>query len=388
MSDPKTIELSVVMPCLNEVETVGSCVQAAHVGAERAGIGSYEIIVADNGSSDGSQSIAEAEGARVVQAEVRGYGAALRAGIQAARGEYVIMGDSDNSYDFTEIKPFMEHLRAGATLVMGSRLKGEIQSKAMPFLHRYIGNPILTFLANMFFRTKLSDYHCGLRGFRRLDILELNLRTNGMEFASELVIRTALSGKSITEIPIAYRPAGRTRPPHLNTWRDGWRHLRFMLLYSPRWVILYPGLLLFGGGLITSIALIAGPIRIAGLTFDVHTLLITSTMVIVGFQLILMSVFSRSYATRVGLLPSSPSLERRIEGFSLGEGIVVGLLLCAAGLAIYVLGVVVWGRAAFGPIVDYQTTIRIVVSGTTLLVLGIQLVFGSFVLSQLGLRKL
>jgi hypothetical protein len=243
-------------------------------------------------------------------------------------------------------------------------------------------------LANLFFHTKLSDYHCGLRGFNRLAILQLNLRTTGMEFASEMVIRTALAGMEIAEIPIPYRPAGRTRPPHLNTWRDGWRHLRFMLLYSPRWVILYPGILLFVGGLLASIGLIAGPIRIVGLTFDVHTLLIASTMVILGFQLILMSVFSRSYAARVGLLPTSPSLERLIDGFSLGEGIVIGLLLCAAGLASYLIGVLVWGQVAFGPIIDYQTTIRIVVTGTTLLVLGIQLVFGSFVLSQLSLRQL
>jgi len=381
-----SIELSFVMPCLNEAETLATCIQQAHEGARRAGVVSYEIIVADNGSQDGSQDIARSEGARVIDVPVRGYGAALRAGIEAAQGKYVIMGDSDESYDFSNIKPFVKHLREGVQLVMGTRLRGEILTGAMPFLHRYLGNPVLTRLANLIFKTQISDYHCGMLGFERGEILNLELTTEGMEFASEMVIRARLAGLSETEVPITYRPDGRSRPPHLRTWQDGWRHLRFMLLYSPRWLFLYPGLVLSVLGLILSGILLAGPIQIGEVIFEVHTLLFTSTLFIVGTQLIFIAIFSRAYASRSGLLPKSPILEKGLDRFSLGVGLITGLVLCVIGVALYGVGLAVWGGRNFGPLPNFKLTLRIVIAGTTLLILGVQIFFGSFVLSLLSLR--
>jgi glycosyltransferase involved in cell wall biosynthesis len=381
-----SIELSIVMPCLNEAETLAGCIRSAHEGAKLAGVERYEIIIADNGSEDGSQEIARSEGAFVVDVPVRGYGAALRFGIEAARGKYVIMGDSDESYDFSNIKPFVIHLREGIQLVMGTRLKGDIFPHAMPAMHRYLGNPILTWLANLLFKTELSDYHCGMRGFDREAILKLELGTEGMEFASEMVIRSKLAGLSEVEIPITYRPDGRSRPPHLRTWQDGWRHLRFMLLYSPRWLFLYPGLLLSIFGLIISSILLVGPIQVGEVVFGVHTLLFTSTLFIIGVQLIFIAIFSRAYAARSGLLPQSPMLERGLDRFSLGLGLVTGLILCITGIALYGVGLVIWGGRDFGPLPNFKHTLRIVILGTTLLILGVQVFFGSFVLSLLSLR--
>jgi glycosyltransferase involved in cell wall biosynthesis len=381
-----SIELSIVMPCLNEAETLANCIRQAHEGAKLAGVESYEIIIADNGSGDGSQNIARAEGAVVVDVPIRGYGAALRAGIEIAQGKYVIMGDSDASYDFSNIKPFVNRLREDVQLVMGTRLKGEIQPGAMPFLHRYFGNPVLTRLANLLFKTRLSDYHCGMRGFDRKAILRLGLATEGMEFASEMVIRARLAGLSEAEVPITYQPDGRSRPPHLKTWHDGWRHLRFILLYSPRWLFLYPGIVLTILGFIISGVLLIGPLQIGDVTFDVHTLLFSATMFIGGVQLIFIAVFTRAYASRSGLLPKSPLLEQWLDRFSLGLGLVSGLALCLIGIALYVIGLAIWGGRSFGPLVDFKHTMRIVIGGTTLIILGIQVFFGSFVMSLLSLH--
>jgi glycosyltransferase involved in cell wall biosynthesis len=381
-----SIELSIVMPCLNEAETLAACIRSTHEGAKLAGVERYEIIVADNGSMDGSQEIARAEGATVVDVPIRGYGAALRSGIEAAQGKYVIMGDSDESYDFSNIEPFVNHLREGIQLVMGTRLRGEILPGAMPFLHRYLGNPILTRLANLLFKTRLSDYHCGMRGFDREAILRLGLTTEGMEFASEMVIRARHAGLSEAEVPITYHPDGRSRPPHLRTWQDGWRHLRFMLLYSPRWLFLYPGLLLSIFGLIISSILLVGPIQIGEVVFGVHTLLFTSTLFVVGVQLVFIAIFARAYASRSGLLPPSPMLERGLDRFSLGLGLGTGLMLCLAGIALYGVGLVIWGGRDFGPLPNFKHTLRIVIVGTTLLILGVQVFFGSFVLSLISLR--
>lgn len=380
------LELTILMPCLNEAETIASCIRQAHHGAATAGVERYEIIVADNGSRDGSQSIAEAEGARVINVPLRGYGAALYAGIAAAEGKFIIMGDSDASYDFSQIKPFVDQLRSGSQLVMGTRLGGEILPGAMPFLHRYLGNPFLTWLANTFFSSDLSDYHCGLRGFDRESILHLQLNTQGMEFASEMVIKATLAGYSVAEVPIIYHPDGRSHPPHLRTWRDGWRHLRFLLLYSPRWLFLYPGIVLSVVGLVTSILLLMGPFPVGEIVFDVHTLLFTSTIFVIGTQVVYLAILARAYASRLGLLPQSPSLEKSLDRFSLGFGLVAGFLLCIAGIALYGVGLAIWGGKHFGPLSEYTSTLRIVIAGTTLLIVGMQTFFGSFVLSLFELR--
>jgi hypothetical protein len=380
------MELSIVMPCLNEAQTLADCIRDARMGAESSGADGYEIIVADNGSEDGSPAIAQASGARVVQVPIKGYGAALRGGISAANGRFVLMGDSDSSYDFTEAPRFLEQLRKGYLLAMGTRIKGLVHPGAMPALHRWVGNPILTSIGNALFGSRLSDYHCGMRGFDREAIKALNLRTEGMEFASEMVIRAALAKYPTCEVSITYRPAGRSRPPHLRTWRDGWRHLRFMLLYSPKWVMLYPGLALAAAGGVASVRLVLGPMSVGRITFDVHTLLVSTTATLVGTLLVLLALTARSYASRAGLLPANPSLERVLERYSLGLGLAAGVLLVGCGLGLYGVGLVLWGEASFGPIENIQRTLRWMIGGTTLIGLGAEVFFGSFVLSLLGMR--
>lgn len=379
------VELTILMPCLNEAETLATCIQKAHQGAKDAGVIHYEVLIADNGSTDGSQAIALAAGARVLPVPVRGYGAALKAGIAGAQGRYVIMADSDDSYDFTAIAPFVVKLRDGCQLVMGSRLKGEIKVGAMPFLHRWLGNPVLTFIGNLFYKCDLSDFHCGLRGFDRQAVLDLGLTTDGMEFASEMVIRSSLANLSRAEVPITLHPDGRTRRPHLRTWRDGWRHLRFMLLYSPRWLFFYPGLALTLLGLFLWLPLIKGPVQIGSVVFDVHTLMAAMTMILVGTMLMSMAAFVRLYAARVGLLESRQWLESLSDRFSLEYGLVAGLFLTLAGIVFYVYGLLVWGASHFGPL-DYQTTLRIAISGTICIVLGMQIFFSSFIVSLLGIK--
>jgi hypothetical protein len=380
------MELTIVMPCLNEAETLADCIRAAKEGAELSGVDGYEIVVADNGSEDGSTLIAQTNGARLVPVKQRGYGAALRGGIAAAAGRYVLMGDSDSSYDFTETRHFLNRLREGHQLVMGTRIRGEIRPGAMPALHRWVGNPLLTAIGNALFGSRLSDYHCGLRGFDRDAINALNLRTEGMEFASEMVIRASLAGYSTCEVPVTYRPAGRSRPPHLRTWQDGWRHLRFMLLYSPRWVMLYPGVVLGVMGALATLALMFGPIRLGALTLDVHTMLVSATATLVGTLLVLLALTARGYASRTGLLPQNPSLEQLLERFSLGIGLAAGVLLTMLGAGLYGVGLTLWGEAAFGPIYNIQQTLRWMIAGTTLIGLGAEVFFGSFVLSLLGIR--
>ncbi len=379
------MELSIVMPCLNEAETLATCIQKAHCGAVDADVKDYEIIVADNGSTDGSREIAQQEGAQVVDAPVKGYGAALKCGIAAAKGKYVIMGDADDSYDFSSIKDFVEQLRRGNELVMGTRIKGEIKPGAMPVLHRYLGNPVLTFLGNLFYRCGLSDFHCGLRGFNRESVLGLGLRTDGMEFASELVIRATLNGLSRTEVPITLSRDGRTRKPHLRTWRDGWRHLRFMLLYSPRWLFFYPGALSAVIGFVICIGLMKGPLTIGNITFDVHTLMAGMTMIVVGWILMSMAVFVRLYASRVGLLKRRDWLENMIDKFSLEYGLIIGACLMLVGIGLYGFGVFVWGKTDFGPL-DYQETLRVIIPGTVFIIIGVQVFFSSFIISLLGIR--
>src|SRR4051794_35957964 len=295
-------EVSIVLPCLNEAETIAACITKAWQGLEQHGIHG-EVVVADNGSSDGSQQIALELGARVVPVPARGYGSALRGGIQAARGRFIVMGDADDSYDFREAYRFVERLRAGYDLVMGNRFKGGIAPGAMPLLHRYLGNPVLSFLGRLFFHSPVGDFHCGLRGFRRDAVLDLDLRTTGMEFASEMIVKATLHKLRISEVPTTLSPDGRSRPPHLRTWRDGWRHLRFLLLYSPRWLFLLPGLLLTVLGLVATIALVTGPVEIGSVGFDVGTLLFAFAALVVGYQGVLFALLSHDYAEQEGFLP-------------------------------------------------------------------------------------
>jgi hypothetical protein len=380
------VELTVLMPCLNEAETVGTCVRKAAGFLASHGIDG-EVLVADNGSTDGSQALAEAAGARVVAVAEPGYGNALLGGISAARGEFVIMGDADDSYDFTALMPFVAQLRGGADLVMGNRFAGGIAPGAMPALHRYLGNPVLSFIGRLFFRSRIGDFHCGLRGFRRERILALGLQASGMEFASELVVKATLARYRVTEVPATLAPDGRSRPPHLRSWRDGWRHLRFLLLFSPRWLFLYPGLLLLAVGLAVGAAVVPGPLRIGGINFDVDTLAVAAAMIVIGFQSILFALFTRVYAEAEGFLPAtSPRVRRLLSVWSLERGLLAGGLLAVAGLAGLVLSFAEWGGARFGDL-NYETALRVVVPSVTALILSCQMVLGTFFLSILGIRR-
>lgn len=358
------------MPCLNEARTVGACVAAARAYIARAGIDA-EVLVADNGSTDGSVDLAKQAGARVVHVPVRGYGAALMAGIDQARGRYVIMGDADSSYDFSRLDLFMECLRRGAALVMGNRFRGGIAPGAMPFLHRYLGNPVLSFIGRLFFRTKVRDYHCGLRGFSREAIQRLGLVTTGMEFASEMVAKAALAGLPIEEVPTTLQPDGRGRPPHLRTWRDGWRHLRFLLLFCPRWLFLYPGITLLGIGLAGFLLLQHGTLVFASLGLDIHSLLYMAGATILGAQLIQLAVLTKWVGVLAGIVPK-PQWLRRIEGAaSLEAGLLLSAALLLAGMVWSIWLVSAWGVAGFGPL-DPRVAMRDAIPAVTLLVLGMQ----------------
>jgi glycosyltransferase involved in cell wall biosynthesis len=380
-----TLELTVVLPCLDEAETLATCIRKARRSMEQLGVRG-EVIVADNGSTDGSQEIAVAEGARVVAVPVRGYGAALAGGIAEARSEFVIMADADDSYDLSNLGPFLEGLAGGADLVMGNRFAGGIQRGAMPGLHRYVGNPVLTAVGRLFFRARCKDFHCGMRGFRRSKILGLGLRTTGMEFASEMVVKATLEGLEVAEVPTTLAPDGRTRAPHLRTWRDGWRHLRFLLLFSPRWLFLYPGLVLLVGGAVAGVALELGPVTIGGVGFDVGALVFAMVAVLVGFQAITFAVFARAFAMNEGLLPPSQNIERAFHVVTLERGLLVGAVLFVTGIAIGIYALVYWGSYEFGAL-DTATAIRIVVPSATFLVLGVQTILASFLLSVFGLAR-
>jgi len=379
------VELSIVLPCLNEAETVGTCIEKAHRSLiENKIVG--EIIVADNGSTDGSQAIAAHSGARVISVDSKGYGSALLGGITYARGKYIIMGDADDSYDFTNLAPFIEKLRAGYELVIGNRFKGGIKAGAMPPLHKYLGNPVLTGIGRLLFRSPCGDFHCGLRGFRKDAIMQLNLRTTGMEFASEMVVKATLHDLKIAEVPTMLSPDGRTRPPHLRSWRDGWRHLRFLLLYSPRWLFLYPGALLMLLGLAAGGWLLPGPRSIGNVTFDVHTLLYAASAVVIGFQAINFAVFTKIFAISEGLLPDDPRLNKTFRYVTLEVGLIVGGTLLLAGLASSIYTLSFWEARSFGPL-DPSRTLRLIIPAGTALTLGCQIILSSFFLSILGLRR-
>jgi glycosyltransferase involved in cell wall biosynthesis len=379
------LELTILMPCLNEARTLGDCIRKARLFLEREGIRG-EVLVADNGSTDGSQSIAESLGARVLPVPMRGYGAALHGGTLAARGRYVIMGDSDGSYDFADLMPFVEKLRKGYDLVMGNRFRGGIRPGAMPWKNRYLGNPLLSGLGRLMFRSPVRDFHCGLRGYSVEAYRRLDLRTTGMEYASEMVIKATLCGLRMTEVPTTLSPDERGRPPHLRPWRDGWRHVRFMLLYSPRWLFLVPGLVLMALGLAVAAWLLPGARVVGHVRFDVHTLLYAAMAVVIGFQAVAFAVFTKVFAISEGLLPEDPWLRRVARYVSVETGLVLGCVLFFSGLAgsAYALGT--WGLQAFSDL-DPQRTLRTVIPAVTALVLGGQVILASFFLSILGLGR-
>jgi glycosyltransferase involved in cell wall biosynthesis len=378
-------ELTILMPCLNEAATVGACVATARSFLERAMIDG-EVLVADNGSNDGSGEIAAAAGARVIRVAQSGYGSALRAGIEAAAGRYVIMGDADNSYDFGRLEDFLEKLRAGYPLVMGNRFAGGIRPGAMPPLHRYVGNPVLSFVGRLFFRTQVGDFHCGLRGFDRQAVMTLDLRTRGMEFASELVVKAALAGWRIVEVPTILSPDGRGRPAHLRSWRDGWRHLRFLLLFSPRWLFLYPGAALFLVGVALTAALYLAPLRIGRAGLDIHTMLYASAATLLGLQLCLFGLFARVSATTAGLLPRHPSLDRLLRALTLERGLIAGVCVAAAGIAWSAAAFWAWRETGFGPL-DPRVVMRDTIPASALMIGGMELVLASFLLSVLRLKE-
>jgi glycosyltransferase involved in cell wall biosynthesis len=371
------VEVSIVMPCLNEAETIGTCIAKAQWYISEHNLAG-EVIIADNGSTDGSQEIARQMGARVVPVQEKGYGSALIGGIRAARGQYIIMGDADDSYDFTSLTPFIEKLRAGYDLVMGNRFKGGIKPGAMPLHHRYLGNPVLTGIGKLLFASPCGDFHCGLRGFRKEAIAQLDLRTTGMEFASEMVVKATLNKMRITEVPTTLSPDGRSRPPHLRSWRDGWRHLRFLFLYSPRWLFLYPGVMLMLIGLIGTLWFLSGP--------RVHTLLYSSTAMIIGFQTVTFALFTKVFAIREKLLPEDRRFRRIFSYINLEVGLIVGSILFLVGIAASIYAFMVWENNLFGSL-DPRDMMRIVIPAVTCLALSFQVIFSSFFLSVLGLKR-
>jgi len=380
------VEVSVVMPCLDEHETVGVCVQKAVGALTRSGL-TGEVIVADNGSTDGSVEIAESLGARVVGVQERGYGHALRGGIQAARGQYVIMGDADDSYDFRDVPRFVGELRKGYDLVQGCRLPsggGTVLPGAMPWLHRWLGNPVLSWLARLMFRTPIRDIYCGMRGFTRASFDALDLQSTGMEFATEMIIKASLFGQRIHQIPITLSPDGRrSRRPHLRTFRDGWRTLRFFLIFSPRWLFWYSGwgLILLG---VLGYAIALPGFTIAGATFDAHTLVVASMLLLLGTQSMIFAVLTTTYAIKQGFRPPSARVDRFFAIFTLERGAVVGLVGILLGSLVILVATVTWYRTGFGPL-DYATTMRVVVPGATMVTLGTSVILNSFLCSMLGL---
>lgn len=386
--DTSSPEVSVVMPCLNEADTLATCIGKAQQALREHSIAG-EIVVADNGSTDGSQAIAVRMGARIINVDAKGYGNALMGGIAVARGRFVIMGDADDSYDFLEIPKFVEKLRQGFDLVQGCRLPsggGKILSGAMPLLHRWWGNPMFSLMAQWWFHAPIHDVYCGLRGFTKDLYNRLDQRCTGMEFATEMIIKSSLYGLKIAEVPITLHPDGRkAHAPHLKTFRDGWRTLRFFLMYSPRWLFLVPGALLILAGL-AGFALAMPGMTIRGMTFDAHTLLFSSLAILCGYQSVLFAIFTKTFAISEGLMPEDPGLTRFFELVNLEKGLIVSSAVLLVGLALLLAAVNQWRVAGFGPL-DYARTMRLVIPGATLTALGFQTILSSFFISILGMRR-
>jgi glycosyltransferase involved in cell wall biosynthesis len=384
-TDATDVEVTIVMPCLNERLTLATCIERAMQTLREHDI-KGEVVIGDNGSTDGSQEIARKLGARVVDVKERGYGAALLGGFAAARGRYILMGDSDASYDFGELPRYLERLRAGDQLVMGNRFKGEIKPGAMPWKNRHIGNPVLSGIGRLFFKIPIGDFHCGIRAFEKSAIDALDLRSTGMELASEMVVKASLHKLRMSEVPATLSPDGRDRPPHLRPWRDGWRHLRFLLLYSPRWLFLYPGIALMLLGVIIHAMLLPGAFKIGDVTLDIHTLLYGGGMLLVGAQAVFFAVLARVFAITEGLLPEPAYYQRFFQTVKMEHGVVLGVVLALLGVAGSVWAVSSWASRDFGP-TSPEVAMRIVVPSVVLLALGAQTIFSSFFLSLLGMRR-
>ena len=377
------MELTILMPCLNESKTLKTCIDKAKLFLITHHIDG-EILIADNGSTDGSQDIAKSLGARVVDVDEKGYGAALIGGCNAALGKYVIMGDSDDSYDFLNLMPFVEKLREGYELVMGNRFKGGIEKGAMPPLHRYIGNPVLSFIGRVLYHSNIKDFHCGLRGYNRESILKLNLHTTGMEYASEMVVQATLHKLKICEVPTTLRKDGRDRPPHLRSWSDGWRHLTFLLMHSPNWLFLYPGLLFFVIGLVFSVVLTIGPVTLGSTTFSINTLLYSAMSTILGLQLILFFILTKKYAAKTKFIPIT-KFDQKLIKFTMNKGILIGACLLFLGIVGAIASVVIWSDTGFGNLTP-EHMFRLTIPVLILIVCGIQLMFNSFFLGILEIR--
>jgi glycosyltransferase involved in cell wall biosynthesis len=376
---PVELELTVLMPCLNEAETIGACIRKAQAFLARKGVAG-EVLVADNGSTDKSPEIARQHGARLVNAATRGYGAALLGGIEAARGRYIVMGDADDSYDFSGIDEYLDQLRCGADLVMGNRFRGGIDPGAMPFIHRYLGNPALSFLGRLFFRIPVGDFHCGLRAFKTESIRSLRLQATGMEFASEMIVRSALRGLKIVEVPTPLKPDGRSRAPHLKTWRDGWRHLKFLLMYSPRWLFFIPGFSMIAIGLLLAATLFFGPVKVFGdVILDIDSFISACFLVIVGVQFLSFGVLSRSYAAIAGYLSRNTGSMTVLRHFTTDRLALGGVLLVAAGAATFSAALYVWALRGFGRLPEPSIP-RIVLGGMTVIVIGFQVLATGFLL--------
>jgi glycosyltransferase involved in cell wall biosynthesis len=381
------VDLTILMPCLNEAETLARCIEKAKLGIQKSGVRG-EILIADNGSTDGSQAIAEKSGVRVVNVKAKGYGAALIGGVRAAAGEWILMGDADYSYDFSDINGFVKKFQEGFELIMGCRLPvggGTISPGAMPWKNRWIGNPILSFIGRLFFKCPAHDFHAGLRGFTKTAFEKMDLQTTGMEFASEMVIKSTLKGLKISEVPITLHKDGRSRPPHLKPWRDGWRHLRFMLLFSPRWLFLFPGIFLSLLGIIFAARLSLGDFQAGGVRFNVGTLVVACMTVIIGFQLVAFAFFTKVFAIAEGLLPDDSRLTSVLKVFTLEKGIVFSLLVLIGGIALLAQALWIWKQANYG-ILSTEENMRRLIPAATLVVLGIQGIFSSFFMSALGLK--
>lgn len=378
----ESYELTILMPCLNEAETLASCIQKANTFLNTEKI-KGEILIADNGSTDGSQTIARSCGAEVISVTTKGYGAALKSGIQAAKGRYIIMGDADGSYDFLHLNAFLTKLREGYDLVMGNRFQGGIVNGAMPFLNRYLGNPVLSFLGRIFFHSHIGDFHCGLRGFNRDRFKQLDLKGDGMEFASEMIVKASLHKFNMIEVPTSLFPDGRSRPPHLRPWRDGWRHLRLLLLFCPRWLFFYPGLILMLLGIFSLSFLMMGPFEFGHLNFDIHTMLFAALFIIVGSQAVYFSIFAKCIVeTQNKLHDSSDYLLQILKVFTLERGLILGLILMMLGFLGSCYTFWYWAHLSFGPLIPAQM-MRILIPSFTFLILGMELMLASFFLTLL-----
>lgn len=376
------IELTILMPCLNEAETLAVCIEKAKSFLEKHNVAG-EVLIADNGSTDGSRQIAKEHGARVVDIPERGYGSALIGGCNAAYGKYVIMGDADDSYDFTNLMPFVERLRAGDDLVIGNRFKGGIVKGAMPPLHRYLGNPVLSGLGRIFYKCPIKDFHCGLRGYNTQRMRALGLHTIGMEYASEMVVQAVMNGYKISEVPTTLSPDGRSRPPHLRSWHDGWRHLKFLLLHSPNWLFLYPGFALMIIGLIIGITIEIQPINFKGVAFGMNTLLYSVAMIIVGFNLISFHVFAKVYAMNAGFIKAEKEVHIRLNAENCA---LFGVLIVLVGIAMTVIALVVWGREGFGRM-NLESFMKLTVPAIAFILMGVHFVFSGLFIDLLRIKR-